>query len=208
MKSKILSCIAALSLCVSATNPALSADAVADKEADLAERTELCLNEKPDDGTLYCAAASLAAGILYEENCDAGALADCHKYAINMVETDITDGDFQTIGQLFEKACNGGFAESCTQLSYHFRSGWTAKSEFASGLGLAQDPTLAVDFAQRGCDLGSATACHYIGVHAYNGLGMTKDVKAALGFFTKVCEAGGDKDVCDTRDVIKAELGE
>ena len=208
MNSKTLSSIAALSLCVSATNPAFSAETVADKEADLAERTELCLAEKPTDGTMYCASASLAAGILHVDSCNAGSLADCHKYAINMVETDITDGDFQIIGQLFEKGCNGGFAESCTRLSYHFRSGWKGKSELATGQGLARDPTLARMFAQSGCDLGSATACHYMGVHAYNGTGMAKDVKAALGFFNKVCEAGGDKDVCETRDVIKAELGE
>ena len=208
MKCKILTSIAALSLCLSATNPAISADTVADKEAELAEETELCLNEMPEDGTLFCASASLAAGLLYEESCNAGALADCHKYAINMIETDITDGDFQTIGQLFEKGCNGGFAESCTQLSYHFRSGWTAKSEHAAGQGLAKDPTLARLFAQSGCDLGSATACHYMGVHAYNGVGMAKDVKAALGYFNKVCEAGGDKDVCANRDAIKVELGE
>ena len=207
MKSKILPSIAALSLCLSANNPTISADTVADKEAELAEETELCLAEKPEDGTLFCASAALAAGLLYEESCYAGALADCHKYAVSMIETDITDGDFQTIGQLFEKACNGGFAESCTQLSYHFRSGWTAKSEAATGLGLARDPTLARMFAQMGCDLGSATACHYMGVHAYNGVGMTKDVKAALGYLNKVCEAGGDKDICSTRDAIKAELG-
>ena len=125
-----------------------------------------------------------------------------------MIETDITDGEFQQIGQLFEKACNGGFAESCTQLSYHFRSGWRAKSDEATGFGLGQDAELAVDFAQRGCDLGSATACHYMGVHAYNGLGMAKDVKAALGYFNKVCEAVGDADICANRDAIKAELGE
>ena len=208
MKSKILSSIAALSLGLSATNPAFGADTVADKEADLAERNKLCLSEKPDDGTMYCASAALAAGLLYEESCIAGALADCHKYAVNMIETDITDGDFQTIGQLFEKGCNGGFAESCTQLSYHFRSGWTARSEIATGLGLAKDPTLARMFAQSGCNLGSATACHYMGVHAYNGVGMAKDVKAALGYFNKVCEAGGDKDICASRDAIKAELGE
>jgi TPR repeat protein len=205
MNSRIFCSIIALSL--SATNPALSADTVADKETELAKETERCLAEKPEDGTLFCASAALAAGILYEDSCNAGALADCHKYAINMIETDITDGDFQAIGQLFEKGCNGGFAESCTQLSYHFRSGWTARSEIATGLGLAKDPTLARMFAQSGCDLGSATACHYMGVHAYNGLGMAKDVKAALGYFNNVCEAVGDADICANRDAIKAELG-
>ncbi len=206
MKSKILTLIAALSLCLSAANPALSADTVADKNAELAERTKLCLTEDIRDSTSFCRSASLAA--LYADGCNAGKLWVCHMYATNMVDLDTTDGDFQTIGQLFEKGCNGGFAESCTQLSDHFRNGWKAKSEFATGHGLAQNLMLAVDFARRGCDLGSATACHYMGVHAYNGVGMAKDVQTALGYFNKVCEANGNKDVCANRDAIKAELGE
>jgi TPR repeat protein len=207
MKSKSLTFLSVLSLCPHTATPAFSADTVADKEADLASETQRCQAEKPDDGTLYCVSAALAAGLLYEESCDAGALADCHKYATNMIETGITDGDFQDIGSLFEKACNGGFADSCTQLSYHFRSGWHPKSVLSSGTGLAQDMALAVNFARRGCNLGSATACHYMGVHAYNGLGMEKDLKAALGYFNTVCDAGGGADVCANRDAIKSELG-
>ena len=62
MKSKILTTFSTLSLCLSATNPAFSADTVADKEAELAEETERCLNEQPEDGTLFCASAALRRG--------------------------------------------------------------------------------------------------------------------------------------------------
>ena len=209
MKSKLLGSIAALSFCLSAANPALSADDIADKEADLANRMKLCETEQREGGdTLHCVAASLAAGILYEESCDAGNVVHCTKYAFNMIETDSTSGDFQGIGQRLEKGCNGRVAIACTELSLHFRNGWRGKSIFASGSGLEADPKNAMEFAYRGCDLESALACQYMWVHAYNGLGMEKNVADALIYFNRACDFGGEADVCATRDAIKAELGE
>lgn len=209
MKSTILSSIAALGLCLSATNPAFSADDFSAKEADLADRMKLCETEQKEGGnTLYCAAAALAAGILYEESCDAGNVVHCTKYAFNMIETDSTSGDFQPIGERLEKGCNGRVAIACAELSLHFRNGWRGKSIFASGSGLTADPKNAMEFAYRGCDLESATACHYMGVHAYTGLGMDKNVADALIYFNRACDFGGEADVCATRDAIKAELGE
>jgi uncharacterized protein len=209
MKSNILTAFAALSLCLSLSNPAFADETEAAAEADLAERMKLCETEQKDGGsTLYCVAAALAAGILYEESCDAGNVVHCTKYAFNMIETDITSGDFQRIGERLEKGCNGRVAIACTELSLHFRNGWRGKSIFASGSGLAADPKNAMEFAYRGCDLESATACHYMGVHAYTGLGMEKNAKDAVIYFSRACDFGGEADVCATRDAIKAELGE
>jgi uncharacterized protein len=213
MKFKILSSIATLTVCLSLAIPALAADteatAEAAAEADLAERMKLCETEqKEGGGTLYCVAAALAAGILYEESCDAGNVVHCTKYAFNMIETDSTSGDFQPIGERLEKGCNGRVAIACTELSLHFRNGWRGKSIFASGSGLQADPKQAMEFAYRGCDLESATACHYMGVHAYTGLGMEKNAKDAVIYFSRACDFGGEADVCATRDAIKAELGE
>ena len=212
MKSTILTIYAVLGLSLSLPIPALAADteaAEAAGETDLAERMKLCETEQKDGGgTLYCAAAALAAGILYEESCDAGNVVHCTKYAFNMIETDITSGDFQRIGERLERGCNGRVAIACTELSLHFRNGWRGKSIFASGSGLEADPKLAMEFAYRGCDLESATACHYMGVHAYTGLGMNKNVADALIYFNRACDFGSEADVCATRDAIKAELGE
>ena len=208
MKSTILTIFAALSLSLSLANPVFADETEAAAEADLAERMKLCETEQKDGGTLYCAAASLAAGILYEESCDAGDVVHCTKYAFNMIETDSTRGDFQPIGQRLEKGCNGRVAIACTELSLHFRNGWRGKSIFASGSGLEADPKHAMEFAYRGCDLESALACQYMGVHAYTGLGMDKNVADALIYFNRACDFGGEADVCSTRDGIKAELGE
>ena len=209
MKSTILTALAALSLCLSFANPAFADETEAAAEADLAERMTLCTKEQAEGGnTLYCAAAALAAGILYEESCDAGNVVHCTKYAFNMIETDSTRGDFQPIGERLEKGCNGRVAIACTELSLHFRNGWRGKSIFASGSGLEANPKQAMEFAYRGCDLESATACHYMGVHAYTGLGMDKNVKDALIYFNRACDFGGEADVCASRDAIKAELGE
>jgi TPR repeat protein len=196
------------SLCVVTTTPVFAVQDAPINEAELTKTMELCATEKADDGTLYCLQGALNAGILYEESCDKGNFENCHKYAVNMLETHITKGDFQDIGVLFEKACNGGFAESCTKLSFYFREGWRGASIFDPGTGLEPDLKLAVDFAKRGCTLGSTLACYYAGVHAYNGLGMDADVKAAIGYFDRVCAPNSSEAVCAQLDDLRKEATE
>jgi hypothetical protein len=54
MKSKIPTAFAALSLCLSLSNPAFANEAEATAEADLTDRMKLCETEQKDGGgTLY-----------------------------------------------------------------------------------------------------------------------------------------------------------
>ena len=79
--------------------------------------------------------------------------------------------DLTAARQYYEKACAGGFAPSCFNLSAMFIEG--------NPKGLEPDMTQALKFAQRACELGQVWGCANASRMYRLGEGTEKDEKKA-----------------------------
>jgi TPR repeat protein/serine/threonine protein kinase len=80
---------------------------------------------------------------------------------------------------LFERACNGGHADSCDYL------GWMYQYK----LGVNQDYSQALTYYNKGCVLGSMAACNNLGVMYQDHIGVAQDYERAVALYTKACNA-------------------
>jgi TPR repeat protein len=195
-----------LSLFLCLANPANASDPTAQDEADLQKATEQCLLEKPEDGTLYCLEASVSAALLYADACDAGNYDACVKYAVNMVTTNETQGDFEPIGLMLETGCNALHGLSCAYLGSMFGSGWRGNGVMDLGPGLEKNMKNARFFSGKGCTLDSGLGCYDMGVFSYNGDGAERNGADALRYFSKACNLGYGEEACANRDLVQGEM--
>ena len=87
--------------------------------------------------------------------------------------------DYAASEPLFERACNGGHADSCDYL------GWMYQYK----LGVDQDYSRAISYFNKGCALGSMAACNNQGVMYQDHIGVAQDYDRAVSLYAKACNA-------------------
>jgi serine/threonine protein kinase len=80
----------------------------------------------------------------------------------------------------FKRACDGNFANGCTDLGFMTES----------GNGVGKDASRAASLYQRACDLGAAHGCNNLGGLYGNGEGVDQDRQRAAKLFARACDAG------------------
>ena len=80
----------------------------------------------------------------------------------------------------YEKACDNGDAEACTQLGVMY----------ATGKGVALNIPRAVEFYRKACDGGSAVGCTNLGYMYATGKGVPQDNVRAAAYYKRGCDGG------------------
>jgi hypothetical protein len=167
------------------------------------------LLDKGEDGP----ADSARALGLYEKACAAGAMTGCVAAGESLEAGRAGTPDLGKARAAYQKACDGKGPPGCTRLgrlyevtirdlgkallSYRaacdaldLEGCWRLGTMYELGLGIARDPTIAVDLYTRACDGGRPAACTSLGNIFWNGSGsVAKDTTAALALFEKACDA-------------------
>ena len=123
-----------------------------------------------------CASAPKA-WLTDEELCEKKNYQKCHDLGMNS----FNEKDFCKAADFYEKACNGGFMESCTLLGDSHANGDCGK----------QDNCKAVGFYEKACNGGNMLGCSYLGDSYENGWCVTKDLDRAMELYKRACEEGG-----------------
>ncbi|XP_068599904.1 cytochrome c oxidase assembly factor 7 [Brachionichthys hirsutus] len=110
----------------------------------------------------------------FMRSCTAGgkrSMDACHNVGLLAHDGRVTGGTPDPVAarQYYEKACAGGFAASCFNLS----------ALFIKGSGLPKDMTQALKYANRACELGHAWGCANASRMYKLGEGTEKDEKKA-----------------------------
>lgn len=113
----------------------------------------------------------------FVRSCNAGgkkSIDACHNVGLLAQDGRAMDGgpDLPTARQYYEKACGGGFAPSCFNLSTMFIEGNEAK-------GMKTDMTQALTYAMKACELGHVWGCANASRMYKLGDGTEKDEKKA-----------------------------
>lgn len=122
-----------------------------------------------------------AAGF-FKQSCDGGSAAGCVNLGAAFDDGLGVPKDQAKARTLFRRACEGDKAEGCTNL----------------GVVSADDPKAAVKAYTRGCELGSAKACDYLGKRYAKGDGVDKDGAKAKELQKRSCDLG-HKPACDAK---------
>ena len=109
--------------------------------------------------------------------------------------------DYKKAVELYNKACDGKFADGCNNLGYMY----------ANGKGVKRDVTRAMGYGRRACDAGSWVACgNFASV-----LEAGSDRARAAQYYQKACEMGKNdpglfgylkdylQEFCDKYDILK-----
>jgi TPR repeat protein len=111
----------------------------------------------------------------FDRSCQRGQAADCYRamqYA----------GDARTFGARAHRSCELGFAIACTKLAF-------IVDQAARDGGGAKVQAWALGFGQRGCMLGDAPACMFMGLRLEaGGPGLASDAAQAAFYFRIACE--------------------
>jgi TPR repeat protein len=135
--------------------------------------------------------------------CDSGNAISCYDFA-NMTKdtlekaqryTNVCKGEGQkqcqqlsnTIIVFMTKACDGGYAKSCSALG----------DSYAQGKGIEQNYFIAKDFYHKACDGGFALGCGALGAMYASGLGTKQNYSKSMELFKKSCD-GGVAAACNT----------
>ena len=89
-------------------------------------------------------------------------------------------GDYQKAAQLYQKACDSGVAEGCSNLG----------DLYADGQGVNQDYQKAAQLYQKACDSGVAEGCFNLGALYGNGQGVKQNFSTAKQYCGKACDLG------------------
>lgn len=116
------------------------------------------------------------------QGCSGGPTDDCFWVAIDK----LWSGDEAAGVEGLRATCAAGHGRSCGELAMLYRRG---------ARGLPEDGAKARAAAHRGCELGSAFACHEEGIALYRGLGGPKDLARSTTLYEQACEQG-DADAC------------
>jgi uncharacterized protein len=117
---------------------------------------------------------------LFKQSCDGGNAAGCIN--LGAAYDDGTGGvakDPARALTLFKRACEGDRAEGCTNVGV-----------VLSARNSGDDAKNAVKAYARGCDLGSAKSCDYLGKRYLAGTGVDKDPSKAKDLMKRACDLG------------------
>lgn len=89
-------------------------------------------------------------------------------------------GDYQKVAELWQKACDGGWAGGCGSLGLLY----------ANGKGVEQDYRKATEMLNKACADGNAGSCGVLGVLYYNGQGVRQNFFTAKQYYGKACDLG------------------
>ena len=89
-------------------------------------------------------------------------------------------GDYQKAAQLYQKACDSGYALGCSGIG----------ALYAEGKGVRQDYQKAAHFYQKACDGGVAGGCGILGVFYEYSQGVRQNFPTAKEYYGKACDLG------------------
>jgi len=101
--------------------------------------------------------------------CDRGDLVACHAAALDAYYAPPTPETDARARDLFDRACEGGYAPSCNGLGVLYEA----------GRGVAEDPEAAVALYRRACEADGSTGCQHLADRLRSGRGIAKDARAA-----------------------------
>ncbi|HQR12102.1 MAG TPA: hypothetical protein PLW68_12320 [Casimicrobiaceae bacterium] len=87
---------------------------------------------------------------------------------------------------LFDRACQQGWADACSRLA----------SIYFTGNGATRDPPRAISALERACDLKSWQACADLGAMLQKGDGIAVDAERGRTYLRRACD-GGVRSACD-----------
>lgn len=103
------------------------------------------------------------------DGCDKGDLAACHAAALDAYYRPRSPTTDRAAFDLFQKACDGGYAPSCNGLGVLH----------GEGRGVIKDPARAADLYRKACIGGGSTACQHLENALRDGLGVARSTAAA-----------------------------
>lgn len=112
---------------------------------------------------------------LLERGCGMGRAFACSNLAMTLVREKV---DPERGITLLERSCDRGNTADCGQLAYLYGFG-TAPG--------GKSPAKALEYQQKGCDLGNGSACTAAGKLLVEGKGVKKDLGKAGALFEKAC---------------------
>lgn len=127
-----------------------------------------------------------------EAQCSKGDASSCDRFGTLVLAGKQGSPDRAKAQAAFEKACNAGYANGCTNLGV--------------SLMIGKDVAGAKTALDKACLRGSPRACNIVGTMALSGQGGPKDAARALRYFVKGCE-GGDFGACTDAGFLYAGGG-
>ena len=115
---------------------------------------------------------------LLEKKCDAKEFVYCVDLAIRYANGDLVRKDLSKSVQLFQRACDGGLADSCGMLGMFYEDGTN---------GVLENKSKAIQFYQKACDGGVGNSCSNLGEMYEEGSGVRKNSAKALLVYEKAC---------------------
>jgi len=101
--------------------------------------------------------------------CDRGDLVACHAAALDAYHAPPSPETDAHARDLFDRACEGGYAPSCNGLGLLYEA----------GRGVTKDPEAAVALYRRACEADGSTGCQHLADRLRSGRGIAKDASAA-----------------------------
>jgi TPR repeat protein len=111
-----------------------------------------------------------------EKTCEKGYLRSCVKagyYHANLAQ----NKDYKKARSLYEKACNLGDADACTNLAFMYKN----------GQGVAKDDAKATLWFEQACKSFGGEGCYNTALSCENGQGTVKNEAKAKELFEKSC---------------------
>ncbi|MBS1122260.1 MAG: Sel1 protein [Deltaproteobacteria bacterium] len=162
------------------------------------------------------AADQVTATKYYKQACENGELGWCQRYGERAHDGLGMAADFDGSQAVLERACKGGYGESCDVAAGYVQevgkdyaraatlanlgcegkyatSCWRAGSLAEAGRGGPASPEKALAYFQKGCGLNSPASCDSLGDAYREGKGTTKDPQKAIEAYKKGCEGNEDK---------------
>jgi TPR repeat protein len=164
----------------------------------------------------------------YKQSCEIGELYWCDKYAERVHDGTGTPKDVKAAIAPLERACQGGYGESCRRGAQYLlddAGGDTRAATLANkgcdhknggacliagkltaaGRGLAKSDEKAYALFERGCDLNWPSACEAAGTALRAGTGVAKDEAKAYERFDQGCK-GNEKKMSSVACKSKGEM--
>lgn len=143
---------------------------------------------------------------LFEKACGAGVTQACYARAKQLLR-DMKSAKAPPdaagrakVREFADKACEMGDGWSCFSVAEWYLS------EGPQAV-LPKDPTRAVAFLRRGCDLGHGPSCSALGKMLVEGKLAAKDVGVAVGVLQRACQGGQSEDCVDLGDILRKGQG-
>lgn len=118
----------------------------------------------------------------YERSCELGFVSACHAGAYYLTYVRGTPPDYDQVGRLFRKGCDGSIMKSCTELGWLHHKGPFRK-----------DITKAARLYRKACDGREPIACEILGKLYRDGVGVSRSRTRSAALFRIACEADRPK---------------